>query len=72
MDDGRVALYRVNLDVTVIVVGESDANELLLADLLEAFFEVMLEVLKPQIDKKILLEHYDQILLTLDEMIERG
>ncbi|PJF17774.1 hypothetical protein PSACC_02411 [Paramicrosporidium saccamoebae] len=67
MCEGRVVVFRANLDLMVYVVGAAEQNELLLSCVLDTFFETLAESLKPQLDKRAFLEHYDTAALALDE-----
>lgn len=44
--EGRIAVFKANLDVVVYLVGELDQNEVLLSYALETLFGVLLEVIK--------------------------
>lgn len=46
MLNGFVAVYRANLDVIVYVVGSSGQNEMMMACVLDTFFDVLTELLK--------------------------
>lgn len=72
MVEGLVAVYRTNLDVFVYVVGGARQNELVLAAVLETYFETLSDLLKPQLDKKTVLENYDVACLALDEILDKG
>lgn len=72
MLDGYVAVFRANLDCIVYVVGGASQNEMMLAAALDTYFETLSEVLKPQLDKKSLLDNFEMAVLALDEIVDRG
>lgn len=72
MLESSIVLYRVNLDVTFFVLCVPGENELILANALDTFFEALSELVKVQIDRSGLLEHYDVLSLLLDEFVDGG
>jgi coatomer subunit zeta len=83
----HVVLYKSAGDVTICLVGRGeDSNELLLYSAVETIFEALSEIIKynlfdfflltcrfrPQLDKKSLLEQFDLLALTVDEVIDKG
>lgn len=46
MCEGRIVVYRANLDLLVYVVGASEQNELMLASVLDTFCDALSEVIK--------------------------
>lgn len=44
--DGTIVVYRANLDIILYVVGKPEQNELLLATVLETYYDVLAEVMK--------------------------
>ena len=46
--DGTIVVYRANLDIILYVVGKPEQNELLLATVLETYYDVLTEVMKYQ------------------------
>jgi len=85
MLNGFLAVYKANLDLIVYVIGGSQQNELMLSCVLDTYFETLSEILKyegrydfflivvrPQMDKQAFLESYEQALLALDEIVDRG
>lgn len=70
--DGRVVVYRNNLDVFLYMVGSADENELMLSSVLNAFYDTLGTMFNNQVDKRSILERYDSTLLALDELIDHG
>lgn len=72
MLDNVIAAFRSGIDVTFFVVGAADENELVLATVLEGYFESLMEVLRSQVDKRTLLDNLELVLLTVDELADGG
>ncbi|KAK9718161.1 Golgi-to-ER vesicle coat component [Basidiobolus ranarum] len=70
--DGQVVLYRSAVDVYFYVVGSAEENELLLSSVLNAYYEAVSILLREQIEKRTVLDHYDLVTLALDETIDDG
>lgn len=80
--DGRVVVYKTTIDVTFFVVGApssgaaggvgGDENELLLYGVLTTLREAMEVVLKQTLDKRTLLDNYDVLAITVDEVVDGG
>lgn len=74
--EGLIVLGQSNLDLNFFVVGGLEVNELMLAILLEAFVEVLLEGIRPssghQLDRRGLMEHFDAMAVLLDDMVDGG
>lgn len=72
MADGYVAVYRNTQDLFFYVVGSVDENELMLASVLNAYHDALSTLLKQQVEKRVLLENMDIVMLSLDECIDNG
>jgi hypothetical protein len=70
--DRYVVVYRNNIDVFFYLVGSVDENELMIASVLNAFYDAVSIVLKSQIERRTILEQMDSIVLALDEVIDNG
>lgn len=46
MCDGRIVVYRANLDLLMYFVGAPEQNELMLAAILDTYFDTLSEVIK--------------------------
>lgn len=44
--EGRIVVYRANLDVLLYVVGMPEQSELMLATVLDTYYDVLTEVIK--------------------------
>ncbi len=73
MCDGHVVLYQCNLDCWLYVVGaRSEPNELLLATAMETLSTLLAALVRPQLDKTMLLDAFDVVALAIDEAIDNG
>ena len=70
--DGLVTVYRNCGDVWMYIVGSQLENELILVTVLGALYETLTSVLRASPDKRMLLDNFDTLLLTLDEMLDQG
>eukprot|EP00245_Coleochaete_scutata_P004662 TRINITY_DN1746_c0_g1_i2.p1 TRINITY_DN1746_c0_g1~~TRINITY_DN1746_c0_g1_i2.p1 ORF type:complete len:177 (-),score=51.33 TRINITY_DN1746_c0_g1_i2:475-1005(-) len=71
MFDGFVVVYKFVADLHFYVTGGDDENELVLATVLQAYFEAI-SLLLSAVEKKTVLENLDLILLCLDEIVDGG
>jgi hypothetical protein len=70
--DGLVSVYRNSSDLWMYVVGTQSENELILATVLTALHDALLSLLRGTPDKRLALDNYDTLLVTIDEMIDAG
>ncbi len=71
--DGKTVLFKADAELTVYVVGGGDENEIVLSTVLSTIYESVCMTLKiSQLDKRTLLEHYDTLLLVIDECLDDG
>ncbi|KAJ3127219.1 hypothetical protein HK101_005619, partial [Irineochytrium annulatum] len=71
MFDGHVVVYRNSIDSFVYIVGSAQENELILANVLQAFHDA-LSMLLGQVERRTILESGDLVMLALDETIDDG
>ena len=67
-----VSVFRSGSDVTMYVVGSSQENEIILLTVLDATFEAVSGLLKGRVDRHVLLDNIELVLLTLDEVVDGG
>eukprot|EP00922_Rhytidocystis_sp_ex-Travisia-forbesii_P049848 GHVS01074165.1.p1 GENE.GHVS01074165.1~~GHVS01074165.1.p1 ORF type:complete len:241 (+),score=55.68 GHVS01074165.1:127-849(+) len=72
MIDRYVALFRSINDISLYVVGDSDANELMLLDVANAVYQGLSNITSGQVGKRQVLEHLDSVFLMLDEVVDGG
>jgi len=69
--DNLVAVYKNSADAWFFIVSRQNENELILANVLTALCEALTLSLR-QIDKRTMLDNYESLLLTVDELIDGG
>jgi len=72
MFEGMIVVYRFVADLYFFVTGGDDENEIILANVLNAFFEGVNILLRGAVEKRTVLENLDLILLALDEIVDGG
>ena len=70
--ENTVAVYRTGIDVHFYVVGDSLENELILCSVLSGLFDAINGLLRGQLEKRVLLDNLDLVLLTVDELVDGG
>ncbi|XP_021280651.1 coatomer subunit zeta-1-like [Herrania umbratica] len=72
MFENHIVVYKFVQDLHFFVTGAEDENELILATVLQGFFDSVDLLLRGTVDKKEALENLDLILLCLDEIVDAG
>jgi len=72
MFDNMVSVYRNSGDVWFYVVGNQTENELVLVNALTALYDALSAGLRATPEKRILVDNFDVLLLTIDELIDGG
>ncbi|KAJ9690920.1 hypothetical protein PVL29_013191 [Vitis rotundifolia] len=72
MFENNIVVYKFVQDLHFFVTGGEVENELILATVLQGFFDAVGLLLRGNVDKKEALENLDLILLCLDEIIDGG
>ncbi|XP_038895635.1 coatomer subunit zeta-2-like isoform X1 [Benincasa hispida] len=72
MFENNIVVYKFAQDLHFFVTGGEDENELILASVLQGFFDAVGILLRGNVEKKEALENLDLILLCLDEIIDGG
>jgi coatomer subunit zeta len=70
--DGYTAVYRFGGDVTFIVAGDSEENELILVAVLDALVDSLSSLLKGMVEKRTVLHQLELLVLAIDELVEGG
>lgn len=70
--EDHLVFYREYLDVTLCLLGSMDENEIVLQQAFAAFKDSLDLILNSGIDKRNIQEHYDMVLLAIDETIDNG
>lgn len=72
MFNNNIVIYKFVQDLHFFVTGGDDENELILASVLQGFFDAVSLILRNNVDKREALENLDLILLCLDEIVDGG
>ncbi|RXH88794.1 hypothetical protein DVH24_000393 [Malus domestica] len=72
MFESNVVIYKFVQDLHFFVTGGDDENELILATVLQGFFDAVALLLRNNVDKREALENLDLILLCFDEIVDGG
>merc|ERR1711915_850622 len=67
-----IVVYKFISDLHFYVTGGGDENELILATVLQGFFDAVELLLRKNVEKRTALENLDLILLCLDEIVDGG
>ncbi|XP_020246127.1 coatomer subunit zeta-1-like isoform X2 [Asparagus officinalis] len=70
--DNCVVVYKFVQDLHFFVTGGDNENELMLATVLQGFFDAVGLLLRNNVDKRTALENLDLILLCIDEIVDGG
>lgn len=66
-----VVAYRQSDDLFMFVVANSDENELIMAEVLQALDDALNIVLRSQVFEEAVLENLESILLVIDELVDQ-
>ncbi|XP_030476056.1 coatomer subunit zeta-1-like [Syzygium oleosum] len=72
MFENNVVVYKFVQNLHFFVTGGEDENELILATVLQGFFDAVGILLRGQVEKREALENLDLILMCLDEIVDGG
>ncbi|XP_011629379.1 coatomer subunit zeta-1 [Amborella trichopoda] len=72
MIENYIVSYKFVSDLHFFVTAGDDENELILATVLQGFFDAVGILLRNNVDKRSALENLDLILLCLDEIVDGG
>ncbi|OAY71839.1 Coatomer subunit zeta-2 [Ananas comosus] len=72
MFDGYLVVYKFIHDLHFFVTAGDDENELILASVLQGFYDAVTLLLRNDVEKRTALENLDLILLCIDEIADGG
>ena len=70
--DNNIAVCRNCADVWFYVLGRQSENELILVSVLSTLCEALNTALRTSPDKRTLMDNFDTLLLTIDELLDGG
>ncbi|KAG5619299.1 hypothetical protein MTR67_015843 [Solanum verrucosum] len=72
MFENNIIVYKFVQDLHFFVTGGDDENELVLATVLQGFYDAVTLLLRNNVEQREALENLDLILLCLDEIVDGG
>ncbi|KAJ4432132.1 Coatomer subunit zeta-1 [Periplaneta americana] len=72
MLDGLTCVYRSNVDLFFYVMGSSHENELILMSVLNCLYDAVSQILRKNVEKRVVLENLDIVMLAMDEICDGG
>ncbi|KAJ3438922.1 coat protein (coatomer) zeta isoform a [Anaeramoeba flamelloides] len=72
LQDNLITVTKTLPEFRIFVSGKEDENEMILYSVLNTIYETLLLVFKAQFQLSILMENLDFIMLTIDEVVDRG
>ncbi|ORC84721.1 coatomer zeta subunit [Trypanosoma theileri] len=71
--EGHTVLLQLSEDVLFMVIGDGNENELVLHSVLRGLVDALRQELKVlDLNMRMLLEKYDAVVLTVDELVDEG
>lgn len=70
--ENKIVLYKEYIDLSLYLIGDINENEIVLQTAFNALKNSLELILDNGIDKKNVQEHYDMVLLTIDEIVDNG
>mmetsp|Transcript_4878 Transcript_4878/g.5288 ORF Transcript_4878/g.5288 Transcript_4878/m.5288 type:complete len:175 (+) Transcript_4878:38-562(+) len=67
-----IVVYKSAADLIFYVIGDQHENELILWSILNSYYDAISILLRGLIDKRMVLENLDYVLIALDELIDGG
>ncbi|XKL59319.1 hypothetical protein PGB90_000335 [Kerria lacca] len=72
MLDGLTCVYRSNVDLFFYIMGSSFENELILMSVLQCLYESLSQILRKNVEKRVVLDNLDIVMLAIDEICDGG
>lgn len=72
ISDDLLVIYKEYVDVSIYLIGAIDENEIVLQEAFNGFKDSLELILDTGIDKRSVQEHYDMVVLAIDELIDDG
>ncbi|PSN36366.1 Coatomer subunit zeta-1 [Blattella germanica] len=72
MLDGLTCVYKSNVDLFFYVMGSSHENELILMSVLNCLCDAVSQILRKNVEKRVVLENLDIVMLAMDEICDGG
>jgi len=72
MYEDSIAVFKNAHEANFYVIGSADENELILAGVLQTFYDAVSVLLRHQVEKRAVFENLDFIFLAMDEVVDGG
>ncbi|CAG9864298.1 unnamed protein product [Phyllotreta striolata] len=72
MLDGLTCVYKSNVDLFFYVMGSSHENELILMSVLNCLYDSVSQILRKNMEKRVVLDSLDIVMLAMDEICDGG
>jgi len=72
MLDGLTCVYKSNVDLFFYVMGSCNDNELILMTVLHCLYDSTSQILRKNVEKRVLMENLDVVMLAVDEICDGG
>ena len=72
MFDNIISVFKSGGDTTMYAISGMEENELILASVLNGAFDAISDMLKANMDRTVMLENLELVLLTFDEVVDGG
>ena len=70
--DNSINVYKSGIDTQFYIVGSGNENELILGLVLDALYDSCSQLLRNQLERRVLMDNLELLLLTIDEIIDGG
>ncbi|XP_061871542.1 coatomer subunit zeta-1 isoform X2 [Colius striatus] len=70
--EGLTVVYKSSIDLYFYVIGSSYENELMLTAVLNCLFDSLSQMLRKNVEKRVLLENMEGLFLAMDEIVDGG
>ncbi len=67
-----VSVFKFGSDTIMYAIGSTDENELILTSVLDGAFESLSGMLRGHMDRTVMLDNLELLLLTFDEVVDGG
>ena len=72
MIDALTIVFKAKIDLYFYVIGSNNENEIILMSVLNCLFDSINEILRKNVEKKILLDNLENCMLVVDEICDDG
>jgi len=70
--DNTIIVFRAGIDLNFCIFGSAQENELILANVLDGFYDALNQLLRGQLDRRTVLDNMALVLLAQDELVDAG